>query len=66
MKAKNRQKYYIKYGVIIIFYLNLQFHVHKRTPVSKCNHNFVLLRYEHKTSVLQTTSQTSNRKTHEH
>lgn len=65
MKAKNRQKYYIKYVVIIILYLNLQFHVHKRTPVSKCNYNFVLLNAEHKTSVLQITSQTSKRKNDE-
>jgi len=51
MKAKNRQKYYIKYVVIIILYLNLQFHVHKRTPVSKCNYYFVLFNSENKTSV---------------
>ena len=43
MKAKNRQKYYIKYVVIIILYLNLQFHVHKRTPVSKCKLQFCII-----------------------
>lgn len=62
MKAKNRQKYYLKYVVIIILYLNLQFHVHKRTPVSKCKFYFVLFKSDNKTSVLQMTSQTSKRK----